>query len=558
MERHAWWTRPLPASAAVFAVGVLCFLPALWNGFVWDDINVLIISDKLHDPSAMWNVFRHPAMWSTGLPVGEIGTYRPIPLATFVVDYQLWGLSAVGYHASSLLFHGLACVAVYTFVRRFTGAALPALIVALLCAVHPTAVESAGWINGRSELLALAFGACALAVLARPVRSGGAVLAGLLLLASVLSKETGAVFFPIAAGLSGSGGIGRERQWCRPALAPLLAIAVATAVYLFARNAALGSDASPSSFQPLEVLAAVPAVWARALQTVFLPLEAVPVTLQPWLSQMSGLELAVYSLFAVIVLVGVLVAWRRRRLDILLPAALWLGALMPTALLAISDWPGLYRWLTIPLPGLFLVVFALIPQTLSRRVLASVLIAYGCVCILLTQRALPKWRTSTAFYQALIEQEPSHYWGYRGLGTNHMNQGRWKEAAFLLGAALERGSKHPGTSEQFAVAASKLGHCKEAIPILTTFAGTYVPPRHGRKPGTGVALFRRIDAPRSATIRPQGAFRSTRQPPRSDGAPHAPIPWAENLRSGPSQLREITGRHFAGSHGAVLEPEATS
>src|SRR5207249_7426188 len=123
--------------------------------------------------------------------------YRPLPLATFAVDWTLTHGHPVWFHAMNLLWH--AGVAVVVTALAF-GSPSPegrggqgvrtALAAGLLFAVHPVHVEAVANVIGLGELMAAA-GVC-LAVYAAVVRqnvwwSGAALVLGL------LSKENALV-----------------------------------------------------------------------------------------------------------------------------------------------------------------------------------------------------------------------------------------------------------------------------------------------------------------------------------------------------------------------------
>jgi hypothetical protein len=116
---NAWpeWAR----YGFVFAFALLFWSPSLFNEFAWDDTNNLVDSDRLRGWAAFAESFRHDAMWSARMNAAAIGTYRPISLASFVVDYQLFGGSAVSYHFTSIFWHALACMVVFAVLRRFMG-----------------------------------------------------------------------------------------------------------------------------------------------------------------------------------------------------------------------------------------------------------------------------------------------------------------------------------------------------------------------------------------------------------------------------------------------------
>jgi tetratricopeptide (TPR) repeat protein len=185
--------------ALLVAAVIAAWAPSLRGGFVWDDQHDLVRSDKLHHWRALGDVFRHQAMWSADSPEPGVGTYRPIALASLAVDWQLWHLHPAGYHATNVALHALATLALFLALALLVGDDRVAAALALLFALHPANAEAVAWINGRSEILALGFGA--LALRAAALRRFPSL--ALFLLLAMLSKETGALFVPLAVVVAG-------------------------------------------------------------------------------------------------------------------------------------------------------------------------------------------------------------------------------------------------------------------------------------------------------------------------------------------------------------------
>src|SRR5262249_33988433 len=144
-------------------------------------------------------------MWSAKLPQVAVGTFRPLALASLVVDWHLWHGHAWGFHLTSIVLHALTTVLLFLFFEAIfssgtgTGTWRRAGALALIVAFHPANVEAAVWINGRSELWALLGGAGALVALTRGKAGSAAqaALVGCSLLVSLCGKETGIIFVPL-------------------------------------------------------------------------------------------------------------------------------------------------------------------------------------------------------------------------------------------------------------------------------------------------------------------------------------------------------------------------
>ncbi len=134
----------------VALVTLVCFLPALGNGFVaWDDD-----TNFLDNPSYRGLGPAQLAWMLTNLHAH----YMPLTWLTLGFDYVLWGMNPAGYHLTSVLLHATNAALFVLIARRLLGAALPAapvpllrrgsLLTALLFAVHPLRVESVVWATG--------------------------------------------------------------------------------------------------------------------------------------------------------------------------------------------------------------------------------------------------------------------------------------------------------------------------------------------------------------------------------------------------------------------------
>jgi tetratricopeptide (TPR) repeat protein len=193
---RASWRAP----AIVLLVTVVAFLPTLRNGWVsWDDDKNFLDNPffrGLGVDQLRW-------MWTTV----HLGHYVPLSWMSLGLDFDLWGMTAAGYHATSLVLHAVSALLLYFIARRLIDAARPAegdaawaaAIGALLWAVHPLRVESVAWITERRDVLSGVFYFAALLAYLRSVGGARRWYAASLVafVAALLSKGT-AVTLPAA------------------------------------------------------------------------------------------------------------------------------------------------------------------------------------------------------------------------------------------------------------------------------------------------------------------------------------------------------------------------
>ncbi len=87
----------------ILLVTFLCFLPTLRADFIpsWDDN--AYITDNLMIRSISLTSLKQMFTSQVG------GTYVPLPLLSYAIEYKIWGLNPLAFHITNLLLH-LACV----------------------------------------------------------------------------------------------------------------------------------------------------------------------------------------------------------------------------------------------------------------------------------------------------------------------------------------------------------------------------------------------------------------------------------------------------------------
>ena len=137
-----------PSSKALLVIGLtlVAYLPALHNGFIWDDDAWLMKNQTLYGWSGLHELWFNPL---------ALQQYYPITGSVFWMEYQLWRFDPFGYHAVNVLLHALNAVLFALTLRKLR---LPApWFAAAIFAVHPVMVESVAWITEIKNTLSTAF-----------------------------------------------------------------------------------------------------------------------------------------------------------------------------------------------------------------------------------------------------------------------------------------------------------------------------------------------------------------------------------------------------------------
>jgi len=83
--------------------------------------------------------------------------WHPLTTISHMLDCQLFGLNPAGHHFSSVLFHTVAVLLLFTVLRAMTGALWRSALVAAVFAIHPLRAESVAWVAERKDVLSAVF-----------------------------------------------------------------------------------------------------------------------------------------------------------------------------------------------------------------------------------------------------------------------------------------------------------------------------------------------------------------------------------------------------------------
>lgn len=131
---------------ALLSLTLLAYLPALDNGFIWDDDDYVTANPTLRSLDGLRRIWLEP---------GAVPQYYPLTFTSLWIDYHLGGLEPFGYHLVNVLLHALNAILAWRILLRLEVPG--AWLAAALFAVHPVHVESVAWITERKNVLSGVF-----------------------------------------------------------------------------------------------------------------------------------------------------------------------------------------------------------------------------------------------------------------------------------------------------------------------------------------------------------------------------------------------------------------
>ena len=204
----------LPA-AGIVLVCLLCYGNSLDGSFHYDDFHSIVENAGIRSTANIPAFFVDPGLFSAD---ASKRMYRPLLLCTYALNYAVGEYETRGYHLVNLFLHAACCLLVWALAGHLLVDRRPALLAALLFAVHPLATEPVNYISSRSELLMACFFLLACLAYLRFGRDGSKAWYAVALAAgglALLSKSVAVVLVALLVAWDGfSGGRSRvRRRW---------------------------------------------------------------------------------------------------------------------------------------------------------------------------------------------------------------------------------------------------------------------------------------------------------------------------------------------------------
>lgn len=112
-------------------LGFITYINTLWNGFISDDIVIIVENKLLSSPDSIW-----------ASPAASVR-----PLFYFILN-KLWGLNPAPFHLLNIFFHVGTAMSLYILAYILTKKKHLSLVAACIFVVHPAISEGVAWISG--------------------------------------------------------------------------------------------------------------------------------------------------------------------------------------------------------------------------------------------------------------------------------------------------------------------------------------------------------------------------------------------------------------------------
>lgn len=414
---------------------------SLGNGHVWDDPIVILTNHVVNgNPSDLLFSI------DSGRATETTPYYRPLTLATFMLEGRLHSFSPVLMHGVNLLLHAGSVLILFRVMTGLGLSTVASLAGSILLAVHPLTVEPVSFLSGgRNTLLSALFVLLATHFFLRWRESGRRTdLAGSVFsfFCGLFAKETTLALLPLL------GWMEMKRKGWR-GLLYVVPHALAAASYLIFRSVALGRAgvSTPLADDIPRLAGSVLFIVPRTLLNLLAPLSLSPRYHLPDDLNLYALGiLAGWILLAVVVTILVRSGRPLVRLGLLWALLFWI----PTSgIVPIPSAPMADRYLYLSVAGVAIVVADLVSAAEGRGWFRSRWPWGGAIIltILMTGLSLRQtlvWKSDETLFTRLVQISPDQAYGYHNLGCYYLDVKRdLDRAEEMFGEAAKRDPLFP-------------------------------------------------------------------------------------------------------------------
>uniref|UniRef100_A0A1A9UXH9 dolichyl-phosphate-mannose--protein mannosyltransferase n=1 Tax=Glossina austeni TaxID=7395 RepID=A0A1A9UXH9_GLOAU len=133
------------------SLAFILYLNTLNSGFVYDDRRAILSNMDVSGSSSWQNAFAND-FWGTALTdSGSHGSYRPLCVLSFRLNFILSGYSPWGFHLVNNMLHCVATGLVVKVARQLLSSMWGVIVTGALFAVHPIHTEAIAGIVGRAD-----------------------------------------------------------------------------------------------------------------------------------------------------------------------------------------------------------------------------------------------------------------------------------------------------------------------------------------------------------------------------------------------------------------------
>jgi len=420
----------------IVIIGIVIFFNGLFNGFVGDD------QSQVTENKTIQSVNNIPSLFSGGSFYNGAGQkpggyyYKPLLSTSYTFTYALVGYNSFVFHFFQIFLYIINACVLFLVLKRFFNKSL-AYVLSVIFLIHPINSEVAFYISAAQEVLFFFFGIISLWIIQNYKSQKALIIAAVLLLCSLLSKETGALFLCIS--------IIYTLLYKRRFLYFLLGVsAIALSIYGTLRIHAIGflvNNVVPAPIERANLLVRLvnmPAIFLFYLKTFLFPLN-LSISYH-WVYRLINISqffipLIIDILFLAVICLFAFILYKRYlrkyfTLYVFFSSWFLLGMLFHLQIFPL-DQTVAERWFYFPIVGLLGMIGVLLEVFHVNLKNKWVVVAVITIAILFSFRTIIRsfdWRNNVTLVSHDIKVSKDSYSLENELSHIYLDEGRYEEA----------------------------------------------------------------------------------------------------------------------------------
>lgn len=424
--------------------------------------------------------------------------WHPLTSLSLMMDHDIYGLNAGGYHFTNLFFHLINTLLLFLLLNKMTGSFYRSFFVAALFGLHPMHVESVAWISARKDVLSAFFWLLTIWAYFSYAKHPGIkryVLVIVIYILGLMSKPM-VVTLPFVLLLLDYWPLQRfpfQKNLIIEKI-PLFVLTVASSVVTFIVQKQDGAVGTLENY-PLDVRIYNALIsYGRYLEKTLLPLNLSVYYPHPGMWPAWQIILAA----SIIILLSILIWKKSDRYPYLPVGWLWyLGTLLPViGIVQVGSQSMADRYSYIPLIGIFLIIAWGVPDLFKRLPHKKTILCFGAILIIivvtfLSWQRCQLWGDSFALWNDVLKKynisSPDNIkknykvaFAYNFRGTVYTERGNYHKAIEDYNAALEINAQYEEALNNRAIAHGAIGQNDlafkdygQALKIKPNYADAY-------------------------------------------------------------------------------------
>lgn len=414
-------------------LGLIIYANSLTGQFIWDDEYLVQKNVLIRNWSNLPKIFTSDVGAGAGKPFDY---YRPLHVASYIIDYSLWGLNVIGYHLTSIILHILVTLCLYRFVLLLYNNRRLSLITSIFFLTTPINVETIASISVRGDILSVLFMLLCFIFYIKLLHENKINLYILMLLSyilALLAKENSLIFSALLLLYHYT----FKEKIKFKLFAP---VAIIAAIYIILRLALLKAVLLSTSWvtsAPERIPGFFIAI-TNYLRILILPFDLHAEYGEKLFAFTNPKAVLGIVLFLALLIYGFI---KKKNNGLIFFSICWfLIALLPTSNIYPLAFYMTEHWLYLPSIGFFLLLAHVLNNLLAKKrfrlgiitFIAAIVIFYSC----LTIRQNNYWKEPVSFFERTLKYAPDSARINNNLGTLYTDMGRYEKAIDYLNRVI--------------------------------------------------------------------------------------------------------------------------